>query len=195
MVLARAEFDTPVGRMVALASDEALCALEFTSPHRVRRLSARMTRWFEGAVIVDGDNHPIECTRRWLNRYFTGEDANTAGLALDLRGAPFERRVWAALRDIPPGQTTTYGAIAKQVGSPGGARAVGLANGANPIAIVVPCHRVIGADGTLTGYGGGLDRKTWLIDHEARWHLPLSPRSPDRLRAMPAVPGRLPLDD
>ena len=81
----------------------------------------------------------------------------------------FEVRVWEALRQIPAGQTTSYGAIAKALGSPGASRAVGAANGANPIAIIVPCHRVIGSSGSLTGYGGGLDRKTWLIDHERRW--------------------------
>jgi methylated-DNA-[protein]-cysteine S-methyltransferase len=90
-------------------------------------------------------------------------------LTLDMRGAPFELRVWEALRKIPAGCTSTYGAIAKQLGSAGASRAVGLANGANPIAIIVPCHRVIGSNGTLTGYGGGLDRKQWLIDHERRW--------------------------
>jgi methylated-DNA-[protein]-cysteine S-methyltransferase len=73
------------------------------------------------------------------------------------------------LREIPAGATTSYGAIAKQLGSPGASRAVGLANGANPIAIIVPCHRVIGSSGSLVGYGGGLERKTWLIDHERRW--------------------------
>src|SRR4029078_7198968 len=85
----------------------------------------------------------------------------------DMRGAPFEVAVWDALRTIAPGQTTSYGAIARQVGTPHASRAVGMANGANPIAIIVPCHRVIGSDGSLTGYGGGLDRKTWLLDHEA----------------------------
>ena len=86
-----------------------------------------------------------------------------------MRGAPFEKRVWIALQAIPPGQTTSYGAIANALGSAGASRAVGAANGANPIAIIVPCHRVIGSSGSLTGYGGGLDRKTWLIDHERRW--------------------------
>ena len=86
-----------------------------------------------------------------------------------MRGAVFEQRVWTALRAIPPGATTSYGAIAKALGSAGASRAVGMANGANPIAIIVPCHRVIGASGSLTGYGGGLERKTWLIDHERRW--------------------------
>jgi len=86
-------------------------------------------------------------------------------------GAEFELRVWEALRAIPPGATTSYGAIAKALGSAGASRAVGAANGANPIAIIVPCHRVIGSTGSLTGYGGGLDRKTWLIDHERRWRI------------------------
>ncbi len=83
-----------------------------------------------------------------------------------MRGAPFEVRVWTALREIPPGTTTTYGTIAKRVQSPDASRAVGMANGANPIAIIVPCHRVIGSNGTLTGYGGGLEKKTWLLEHE-----------------------------
>jgi len=81
-------------------------------------------------------------------------------------GTPFQRVVWAALREIPPGRTTSYGQLAARLGRPGASRAVGLANGANPVAIAVPCHRVIGADGTLTGYGGGIERKRWLLEHE-----------------------------
>ncbi|PYR47968.1 MAG: hypothetical protein DMF89_17445 [Acidobacteria bacterium] len=86
-----------------------------------------------------------------------------------MHGAPFEQRVWRALVHIPAGQTTSYDAIAQQLGDAGAARAVGAANGANPIAIIVPCHRVIGSSGSLVGYGGGLDRKMWLLDHERRW--------------------------
>ena len=86
---------------------------------------------------------------------------------LALAGNPFELRVWGALREIPYGATASYGAIARQIGSPAAARAVGLANGRNPIAVIVPCHRVIGADGGLTGYGGGLERKRLLLDLEA----------------------------
>ena len=97
------------------------------------------------------------------------QEAGITALPLDMRGAPFELRVWDALRTIPPGTTTTYGAIARTLRSPDASRAVGMANGANPIAIIVPCHRVIGANGTLTGYGGGLDKKTWLLEHEKRW--------------------------
>lgn len=155
--------------MRALASDTALCAFEFYRPSRVARLDARLARWFDSPDIADGDNAVLAVTRRWAVAYFSGERADAASVPLDLRGTPFERQVWEALRCIPAGTTTTYGAVARQVGSPDASRAVGLANGANPIAIIVPCHRVIGSDGTLTGYGGGLDRKSWLLSHERRW--------------------------
>ena len=158
--------------MLALASDEALCALEFSGRGRLTRLEARLDRWYAPHEIVDGANAVTERTRVWLADYFAGSGAgrfDPDGLALDARGAFFEQRVWQALREIPAGTTSTYGAIAKQLGSAGASRAVGLANGANPIAIIVPCHRVIGSNGTLTGYGGGLDKKQWLLDHEKRW--------------------------
>lgn len=100
-----------------------------------------------------------------LNAYFTGE-VMEFDLELDLVGTEFQRRVWDALTTIPYGQTRTYGEIARQIGSPGASRAVGLANGHNPIGIIVPCHRVIGANGGLTGYGGGLERKKHLLDME-----------------------------
>jgi methylated-DNA-[protein]-cysteine S-methyltransferase len=155
--------------MAALASDSALCALEFTGPKRQLRLHARLERWFPPHEINDGDSPVIRQTREWLDGYFNGATADIRDLVLDMHGAPFERRVWDALLQIPPGETRSYGAIAKALGSAGASRAVGMANGANPIAIIVPCHRVIGSNGTLTGYGGGLDRKTWLLNHETRW--------------------------
>lgn len=101
-----------------------------------------------------------------LNAYFAG-DITAFDLPIELNGTDFQRRVWAALCDIPYGETISYGELARWVGNPKASRAVGLANGRNPVAIVVPCHRVIGADGSLTGYGGGLDRKVWLLEHEA----------------------------
>jgi methylated-DNA-[protein]-cysteine S-methyltransferase len=101
-----------------------------------------------------------------LNSYFAGE-LTDFDLPMEMVGTDFQRRVWAALCDIPFGETISYGELARRVGNPKASRAVGLANGRNPIAIVVPCHRVIGADGSLTGYGGGLDRKVWLLEHEA----------------------------
>jgi methylated-DNA-[protein]-cysteine S-methyltransferase len=170
MRLSRAILPTPLGDMLALASDDGLCALEFTGPRkRLTRLEARLERWFPPHEIVDRDTQTIAHARGWLGQYFDGIGAELGDLKLDMRGAPFERRVWRALLKIQPGETTSYGSIAKALGTPGASRAVGAANGANPIAIIVPCHRVIGASGSLTGYGGGLERKTWLIDHERRW--------------------------
>jgi methylated-DNA-[protein]-cysteine S-methyltransferase len=102
-----------------------------------------------------------------LAEYFAGERLRF-DLPLAPAGTPFQQKVWAALRAIPYGRTTTYGELAAEIGQPTASRAVGLANGRNPLAVVVPCHRVIGRDGTLTGFGGGLDRKRWLLDHERR---------------------------
>jgi methylated-DNA-[protein]-cysteine S-methyltransferase len=191
MLLRRAVLSTPLGDMLALSSDEGLCALEFmnvlppslnlrrttvapgaggppSGPTRLTRLERRLSTWFPPHDIVDEDSDVIARTRRWLADYFAGLVTNRE-VPLDMHGAPFEQRVWRALLDIRPGETTSYGAIAKQVGAPSAARAVGLANGANPIATIVPCHRVVGSNGALTGYGGGLERKSWLIDHERRW--------------------------
>jgi O-6-methylguanine DNA methyltransferase len=176
MELFRSTISTPLGDMLALASDEGLCALEFTrvdgpnrGQERLPRLNARLGRWFPPHQIVDRDTPTIAHIRDWLAAYFEGTAAEIGNLPLDMRGATFEKRVWTALRAIPPGQTTSYGAIAQAIGSANASRAVGAANGANPIAIIVPCHRVIGSSGSLTGYGGGLDRKMWLIAHERRW--------------------------
>ena len=170
MILSRALLRTPIGDMLALDSGEGLCALEFTGPKkRLTRLEARLGRWFSPHEIADRETPTIAGTRAWLDAYFAGATADITPLSLDMRGTAFEQRVWAALRAIAPGETTSYGAIAKALGSAEASRAVGAANGANPIAIIVPCHRVIGSSGSLIGYGGGLDRKIWLLDHERRW--------------------------
>ena len=169
MSLYRVTIPTPLGDMLALASVTGLCALEFDRRARHERLDARLRRYFHGEQIVDEDTSILGLTRDWLATYFEGTSADAVHIPLDLRGAPFELRVWRALREIPPGTTSTYGAIATQLGTPGASRAVGAANGANPVGIIVPCHRVIGSSGTLTGYGGGLERKEWLLRHEARW--------------------------
>lgn len=115
-----------------------------------------------------GDSEAFPDAVDQLAAYFAGE-LSVFDLDLELDGTPFQRRVWAALRTIPYGQTRSYGQIASQIGAPGAARAVGLANGRNPIAVIVPCHRVIGSSGGLTGYGGGIERKTRLLELEKRF--------------------------
>jgi methylated-DNA-[protein]-cysteine S-methyltransferase len=104
-----------------------------------------------------------------LARYFDGDIGVLDAMAVAFEGSPFQKKVWHALRRIEGGATTSYAALAKKIGAPSAVRAVGLANGQNPVALVVPCHRVIGSDGSLTGYGGGLPRKRWLLDHEAKY--------------------------
>jgi len=173
MILTRSTISTPIGDMLALVAGEGLCALEFMGGpgKQLSRLERRLSRWFPPHEIVDGETPAIVRSREWLAAYFDGSNAAIGDLPVAMHGAPFEQRVWRALLTIPPGTTTSYGALATALGSPGASRAVGAANGANPIAIVVPCHRVIGSSGSLVGYGGGLDRKTWLLEHERRWSI------------------------
>ena len=105
-----------------------------------------------------------------IEAYFAGHLESLNDVPVELTGTRFQQLVWSALRAIPAGATTTYGELAARIGRPGSSRAVGMANGSNPVPIVVPCHRVIGANGALTGYGGGLERKRWLLAHERALH-------------------------
>jgi AraC family transcriptional regulator, regulatory protein of adaptative response / methylated-DNA-[protein]-cysteine methyltransferase len=156
--------ESPIGRLVIAATDEGVCFLEFGEPSRVAAQAARLRRWF-GGPIVPGAHPHLATLRRELDEYFAGSRrAFTVPLAV--RGTPFERRTWDALRAIPHGETRSYVDIARAIGSPEAVRAVGSANGRNRIAIVVPCHRVVNADGRLGGYGGGLWRKERLLDLE-----------------------------
>jgi methylated-DNA-[protein]-cysteine S-methyltransferase len=143
---------SPIGDLLLLGGDEALCGL-YMEPHEPARAWRHEPPAFTETI-------------RQLDEYFAGERTEFE-LSLAPAGTPFQRRVWALLREIPFGETTTYGALAARLGRPDAARAVGLANGRNPISIVVPCHRVIGSGGALVGYGGGLDRKRALLAHEA----------------------------
>lgn len=161
---------SPVGRLMALASTDALVALEFSTRDRHERLHARLARWLPDHSIEDGSNAVLDAAAAWLEVYFAGGTPDPTPLPLAMYGTEFERRVWDRLVLIPAGCTRSYGEIASDLRLRNGARAVGLANGSNPVSIIVPCHRVIGADGTLTGYGGGLDRKRWLLEHERRWN-------------------------
>jgi len=121
----------------------------------------------DGVVALLTDDAWFKDVAAQLDAYFAGE-LSTFDLEMNLLGTPFQQRVWSQLCDIPYGETISYGELARRVGNANASRAVGLANGRNPIALIVPCHRVIGANGSLTGYGGGLERKTWLLEHELR---------------------------
>jgi methylated-DNA-[protein]-cysteine S-methyltransferase len=156
---------TPLGVLLLLTDDkERLRGLDWDD-HRPR-LHRLLRRQYGAAGVVLVDRRAPTPARRALEGYFAGDLAAIDGLPVETAGTPFQRTVWAALRRIPVGQTLSYGALAAAIGRPSAVRAVGLANGANPVGIVVPCHRVIGADASLTGYGGGIERKRWLLDHE-----------------------------
>jgi methylated-DNA-[protein]-cysteine S-methyltransferase len=126
---------------------------------------ARLFRLHYGPVVPEPGAAP-EKLKHLLRSYFEGDLGCLEAVEWRTAGTPFQRSVWTALTGIAPGQTLSYGALAARLGCPRSVRAVGLANGANPISVVVPCHRVIGADGSLTGYGGGIERKRWLLSHE-----------------------------
>ncbi|MGV3579153.1 methylated-DNA--[protein]-cysteine S-methyltransferase [Brevundimonas sp.] len=156
--------DTPVGQVLLVTDREgAVRALDFSDyePRMMRLLG----RHAPDAELVPG--RAPEAVRRAVEAYFAGDARALDGLTVKTGGTDFQRSVWAALRAIPAGETRTYGQLAAAIGSPRAVRAAGLANGQNPIAVIVPCHRVIGANGTLTGYAGGLERKKWLLAHEA----------------------------
>ncbi|HET6632423.1 MAG TPA: methylated-DNA--[protein]-cysteine S-methyltransferase [Rhodanobacteraceae bacterium] len=154
--------DSPLGPLLLAAGGQGLAHVDL--PHEARPTVPRPDWRRDRAALAEA--------RRQLRAYFDGQ---AFGFTVKIKphGTPFQLAVWAALRDIPCGQTTSYGEIARRIGRPRAVRAVGAANGANPLAIIVPCHRVIGADGSLTGYGGGLPAKQWLLAHERR-HAPVA---------------------
>ena len=154
---------TPVGEALLVTdADGAVRALDFADYET--RMLRLLKRHAPGAVLVEG--RAPETVRGAVEAYFNGDARALDGLTVKTAGTAFQSAVWAALRAIPAGETRSYGQLAAAVGSPRAVRAAGLANGQNPIAVIVPCHRVIGANGTLTGYAGGLERKRWLLAHE-----------------------------
>jgi methylated-DNA-[protein]-cysteine S-methyltransferase len=157
MSLAYKLIDSPVGELKLVASDKGLVAIlwENDSPRRVRL-----------SELVEDEQHPVLVeTERQLEEYFAGK-RKAFSVALDMRGTRFQKDVWEALLAIPFGETRSYGQLANQLGNPRATRAVGAANGRNPVSIIVPCHRVIGASGKLTGFAGGLDAKARLLGLE-----------------------------
>jgi AraC family transcriptional regulator, regulatory protein of adaptative response / methylated-DNA-[protein]-cysteine methyltransferase len=164
--LVRTKISTPLGSMVAVADDAALYLLEFENRVAITGELRRLERDFGLSHL--GNNTVLEMLVSQLADYFAGKSADFKIPTIQ-HGTNFEETVWDALKQIPPGRTRSYGEIAKELGQPENSREVGRANGSNKISIVVPCHRVIGANGSLVGYGGGLWRKKWLLDHERRY--------------------------
>jgi methylated-DNA-[protein]-cysteine S-methyltransferase len=168
MIIEVAELDSPIGPLTVAVHEGRLCALEFGERWQRRRRSIERR---VGPVDLQRRTDPggiVSC----LEEYFAGRLDAITTVTIHPWGTPFQLRVWTRLRDVPAGRTTSYGDLARSIGAPAAVRAVGAANGANPIAIVVPCHRVIAADGSLSGYAGGLERKRWLLRHERLHTMP-----------------------
>lgn len=157
--------NTPVGTMIIAGDPKGNLRIAlFAEDEEIVRRYLRLQCGADAFTLEPALNpHGLSET---IARYFAGELDAIDRIPVETGGTPFQREVWHALREIPCGETTSYGALAKRIGHPEAVRAVGTANGANPVAVVVPCHRVIGANGSLTGYGGGIERKRWLLDHE-----------------------------
>jgi methylated-DNA-[protein]-cysteine S-methyltransferase len=149
---ARATFRSPLGPLAVEVTDGGVCGVQFRGGRR--------------PAITRAEREHLEAALAWLEAYFRGEARPRPALEF-VTGSEFDRRVWRALLEIPYGATVSYGELAAALGLPGGARAVGAANGRNALPIIVPCHRVVAADGRLGGYGGGLEVKRWLLAHEA----------------------------
>ena len=155
-------YPTPLGDLVALFSPRGLCLLEFGVDTKGLSREWRDVERHAGAAAVPGEDDRTRALGEQIAAYFKGRLTHF-DVPLDLVGTPFQQQVWQALLKIPYGQTRSYGEQARGIGRPTATRAVAAANGQNKVSIVVPCHRVIGSDGSLTGYGGGLPRKTWLL--------------------------------
>jgi len=165
------EISSPLGRIAIAACAGRLCALEFGRVRLARQLAARYPGVPQRRV-----RDPFGLSAK-VREYLAGNLAAVDRIPVETGGTPFQQRVWRALRRIPAGRTMSYGALARALGVGAAARAVGAANGRNPVSLVVPCHRLIGGDAGLTGYGGGLWRKRWLLCHEGAWPRATRPRS------------------
>ena len=154
--------DSPLGQILIVFDDPELCALDYAD-YETRMLKLLRARY--GEVQLKEVSNP-EGFRSLLQEYFRGNFRALDNILVNTGGSAFQQEVWKALRTIPAGSVVSYGELARKIGKPGYARAVGLANSLNPIAIVIPCHRVVGANTNLTGYAGGLERKRWLLEHE-----------------------------
>ncbi len=158
---------TPIGlALVVVDEEERLRAFDW---EEYASREQRLLRLYYGDGVTAVTGRAPAALRHRIEAYFDGECDKLEGIACETAGTAFQRAVWAGLRQIPVGETMSYGGLAAAIGSPKACRAVGMANGSNPIGLVVPCHRVIGSNGSLTGYGGGMERKRWLLEHERKF--------------------------
>jgi methylated-DNA-[protein]-cysteine S-methyltransferase len=158
---------TPIGEMLLVTDHDGNLRSIDWNEHEDRMRRFLRLHYGENGFRLKPATGPNNLTRA-IDSYFAGDLAAIDALPVKTSGTPFQREVWGALRKIRCGSTVSYGKLAEQIGRPTAVRAVGLANGANPIGVVVPCHRVIGSNGSLTGYGGGIERKRWLLEHESK---------------------------
>ncbi|MDW7761988.1 MAG: methylated-DNA--[protein]-cysteine S-methyltransferase [Acidobacteriota bacterium] len=164
---------SPVGMLEIAGTEKGVVSVNFAKKGAPAKMSAmKMASGKAAAMSAQAASRasvpaPLRDCARQLEEYFAGR-RKSFDCRLDLQGTDFQKKVWRALMKVPFGKTASYGKIARAVGRPGAARAVGGANHANPVAVIVPCHRIIGADGSLTGYGAGIERKAWLLEHEQR---------------------------
>ena len=159
--------ETPIGELLLVTDDDGKLRAVDWMDYEARMLRLLKLHYRNSGYNLTPNAAPSD-TRDKLKCYFAGDVRTIDDIEVETAGTAFQRSVWKELRNIPSGSPVSYRTLAEQIDRPKGVRAVGLANGSNPIGIVVPCHRVIGANGSLTGYGGGLERKRWLLDHEQR---------------------------
>lgn len=172
------EIESPIGPLTIAASAGRICLLHFGGPDAA--VQRWVARWFPGEPIEQHEDPGGAAAK--LRAYFSGEVDALDAIPVRMLGTPFQQKVWEALRGVRAGSTASYADIACAIQAPTSIRAVGAANGANPVALIVPCHRIIGTNGSLTGYGGGLDRKRWLLRHEQAQLKLLADREPPASR-------------
>ena len=159
------QISTPLGELLIAADEDGNLRATSWSDYQIYLRPSLELHYGRNGFNIQPRRNPSGLTDA-ISRYFAGELTAIDKLPVQTAGTPFQRNVWQALREIPCGTTISYSALAARIGRPNAVRAVGLANGSNPVGVVVPCHRVIGSDGSLTGYGGGIERKRWLLRHE-----------------------------
>ncbi|MGA7245806.1 MAG: methylated-DNA--[protein]-cysteine S-methyltransferase [Terracidiphilus sp.] len=165
--LLKDQFETPIGEMVIVVDHDGILRAVDWADHADRMPHLLRRHYGKNGFTLEAAQNPGGLTQT-MKSYFAGELSSMDSVPTQTAGTRFQREVWRSLREIPCGLTISYGELAKRIGRPKAVRAVGLANGSNPFGVVVPCHRAIGSGGSLTGYGGGIERKRWLLNHECK---------------------------